>query len=152
MPGRPRKPTAIKKLQGTLQKCRTNENEPKPDGDIIDIEPPIYFSSSQKDIWNFAIQQAPRGLLTFLDFAIFTQWVVNYDQFVTITRCLNETGSILIDDNGNPYPSKLLHALDKVTTTLKSLENELGFTPASRTKISSYTKTGEKDTNEFLDL
>ena len=31
---RPRKPTAIKKLQGTLQPCRTNLNEPKPQTDI----------------------------------------------------------------------------------------------------------------------
>jgi P27 family predicted phage terminase small subunit len=29
---RPRIPTAVKKLQGTLQKCRTNENEPEPSG------------------------------------------------------------------------------------------------------------------------
>ena len=36
MDGRKPLPTTVKKIRGTLQKCRTNLNEPKPQGELVD--------------------------------------------------------------------------------------------------------------------
>ena len=46
MPGRKPLPTKIKELKGTLQKCRINERELKPTGDLN--EPPEYMSEGRK--------------------------------------------------------------------------------------------------------
>jgi hypothetical protein len=40
-------PTAVKKLKGTLQKCRTNPREPQPQGDLV--EPPEYMADGAKN-------------------------------------------------------------------------------------------------------
>ena len=53
MAGRKPLPTAIKKLKGTLQKCRTNPHEPQPEGDLVD--PPEYTADGAKQAWRNAI-------------------------------------------------------------------------------------------------
>lgn len=73
MGGRPRKPTAVKKLQGTLQPCRTNELEPMPSHALKSVAVPDYLSDKAKEIWLFAIEQAPEAMLTGLDFSVMAQ-------------------------------------------------------------------------------
>ena len=48
--GRPRKPTKLKQLSGTLQKCRTNQNEPVPTGPLPDA-PPDDFTEAERAAW-----------------------------------------------------------------------------------------------------
>ena len=47
--------------QSSLQKCRSNEQEPKPTGQLGD--PPNYISESTQETWHYAIEHAPTGLL-----------------------------------------------------------------------------------------
>ena len=49
MAGRKPLPVAVKKLNGTLQKCRTNPNEPVPQRVLG--EPPEYMSDVAKKAW-----------------------------------------------------------------------------------------------------
>lgn len=145
---RPRKPTAVKRLQGTLQPCRTNKNEPIPQTDLKTLVAPDYLCESAKEIWTFAVDQAPEGMLSSLDLAIFTQWVVCFDSFIKLNNRLNETG--VIDENGKV--SDVLHHVTKTAAILCRLENELGFTPASRSKVASYRQTDKGTENKFADL
>ena len=46
MAGRKPLPTKVKQIKGTLQKCRTNLREPKPQGDLVD--PPDYMPEGAK--------------------------------------------------------------------------------------------------------
>lgn len=48
--GRPRKPTAMKQLTGTLQPCRTNLNEPVPTGPLPDA-PPEHLTEAERAAW-----------------------------------------------------------------------------------------------------
>ena len=151
MPGRPRKPTALKRLQGTLQKCRINTAEPVPTVDLKSVMPPEYLTESAKEIWTFALQAAPPGMLSSLDFGIFTEWVVCYDQFVRLSACIKEQGTFTKDGDGNIKVSDILHHITKTANILKGLQNELGFTPASRSKVISFGQKKEK-TNKFEEL
>ena len=61
MAGRKPLPVAVKKIKGTLQKCRTNPHEPRPGGRLG--EPPEYMSDIAKEAWIYAVEKAPPGLL-----------------------------------------------------------------------------------------
>lgn len=148
---RPRKPTAIKELQGTLQPCRTPKNEPKPQADISTIVPPKHLNEATKKIWLFAVEQMPKGVITTCDIAIFERWAVLYEQFIKISTALNEQGLIQIDENGIMRVNPLQHCVIKVSAELRAIESQLGFTPASRSKVSAVTQD-EQNTNEFLNL
>lgn len=148
---RPRKPTNIKRLQGTLQKCRTNPLEPVPNTPIDRFESPEFFTDTQREIWTFAISQMPSGMLTGLDFGIFSRWCILYDQFVTLTKCVNENGAIIYDEDGNPCPNPVINTLNKLAISLRGIETELGFTPASRSKVSVGSKENT-NTNKFLEV
>ena len=149
MGGRPRKPTAVKKLQGTLQKCRTNALEPVPQIDLKQFtEPPEYLTESAKDIWTFALQQAPEGMLSSLDYSIFSEWVILYDQFIKLSEGLTSQGTFVRDADGNQQVNNIINSITKTATILRGIENELGFTPASRSKVSSFKTSSEKK-NKF---
>ena len=64
MPGRKRKPTALKVLEGTFRKDRANLKEPKPTGDLL--KAPAHFNKKQQAVWDYAIDNAPKGLLKLL--------------------------------------------------------------------------------------
>lgn len=148
---RPRKPTAVKKLQGTLQPCRTNKNEPMPQTPLARIAPPEHLCELAKDAWRFALSQAPEELLTSLDFAVFEQWSVLYAQLVEVQKKLNQEGLFITDpDTGISKPNVLLKIEVVLQDTLRRYMTEMGFTPASRSKISVSKKTETK--NEFLEL
>ena len=55
--GRKPLPTKVKQIKGTLQKCRTNLREPKPQGDLVD--PPDYMPEGAKAAWRYALECAP---------------------------------------------------------------------------------------------
>ena len=149
MGGRPRKPTAVKKLQGTLQKCRTNALEPIPQIDLKQFtEPPEYLTDSAKDIWTFALQQVPEGMLSSLDYSIFAEWVILFDQFVILSEGLKNQGTFVRDADGNQTVNNIINSITKTATILRGIENELGFTPASRSKVSSFKTSSEKK-NKF---
>ena len=149
MAGRPPKPTKVKELQGTLQKCRVNADEPKPQGKMSPERPPKNLTKGAQELWCFALSQAPEGLLTSLDAAVFEQWCSTYDLACRIRDRVNEEGEVIETENGfvmNP----LLNGYLKLLAQLRTLQNDLGFTPASRTKIS--TAIADKPKNDFIDL
>lgn len=148
---RPRKPTAVKRLQGTLQKCRTPVAEPQPQVDLKGALPPDYLTESAQEIWRFSLEQIPEGMLSTVDYAVFCQWVVCFDQFVMLAAAIKREGTIQETEDGQLQVSGILHHITKTAAILRGLENELGFTPAARSRVTSFkAATGEK--NAFEDL
>ena len=154
MGGRPRKPTAVKKLQGTLQKCRTNPAEPVPQNDLKAMSPPDYLTETAREIWTFALSQAPERMLSTLDFGVFSEWVVVYDQFLTISAGIKRDGTLQETADGELIPSPLISKLQSTINLLRGLQSDLGFTPASRSKVVSFGKAsaGAAAQNKFADL
>ncbi len=65
--GRPRKPTALKQLQGTYRPDRANASEAFPDAPLS-LDPPPFLSGRAKDKWHdVAPMLARNGLLTEAD-------------------------------------------------------------------------------------
>lgn len=143
--GRAPKPTAIKKLCGTIQKCRLNPDEPKPIGELSSILPPDFLSPSAKEIYKFALSQVPKGVLSNLDFGVFTEWVILYDNLVNVTMTMQKQGYLLQDDDEEIRPSKLAAEQRKIITLLHQLQSAMGFTPSARSRVVSFAKENHTD-------
>ncbi len=134
MRGRPPKPTLIKKLNGNPGKRPLNEHEPVPDGDLY--EAPTWLSDTQREAWSFAITRAPPGLLKELDRSILTIWVVAEDMHREAAEKIAQYGLLTKSPNaGLPIQSPYLAILNKQAQIMLKAGAELGFSPASRTRV-----------------
>ena len=150
MAGRKPLPTAIKKLKGTLQKCRTSSNEPQPQGDLI--EPPEYMTDGAKLAWRYAIESAPVHLLKRLDMSVLEVWSCAADLYRKAQIGITKTGLLMKAPNtGVPMQSPYLAIANKQAQIMTKAAVEMGFTPASRSRISLPEQTNS-DIDPWADI
>ena len=137
MAGRKPLPLAIKQIKGTVQKCRTNPREPKPAGALCTA--PEYMSDSAKEAWNYAVANSPPGLLSALDGAVLERWAncsgLYREALAKINRA-GVSGMIIKTPSGILRRSPLMDVIRDLALEMKGYEAEMGFTPASRSRIS----------------
>ena len=150
MAGRKPLPTALKKLKGTLQKCRTNASEPQPPGDLV--EPPEYMSEGAKNAWRYAIESAPQYLLRRLDMSVLEVWACAADLYRKAQAGLTKTGLLIKAPNtGVPMQSPYLAIANKQAQIMTKAATEMGFTPASRSRITLPTDVAD-DLDPWSDI
>jgi len=99
---------------------------------------PDHFTAGQRAIWERLVADSPDGLLTRVDAGLFEAYVVLLDARNEATRKFNEGGcQVLTRGAGgmmvtNPY----LREIKRLCESLRPITNELGYSPASRTRIS----------------
>ena len=141
-------PTAIKELKGTLRPCRVKKNEPRPQGELIATKPPKTLSKRGQELWQYALEQMPPHVITAVDGALFERWCTLQDQFLDVAKVV-QAGNLL-DDNGGM--SGALRAELQLNSSILTIEKELGFTPASRTKISANISSDGGSDNVFSEF
>lgn len=152
MRGRPRKPTAVKKLQGTLEKSRLVDNEPVPSYPLTRVKAPDYLSDKGKELWDFALSQAPEQLITTLDFGVFAIWADTYSKIIELEADIQREGMFEVNSNGALKRSEKVKLQNELKTILFKSMTELGFTPASRSRISVAKTDKTEKKNGFLEL
>ena len=136
MAGRKPLPVAVKKIKGTLQKCRTNKHEPRPGGQLS--EPPEYMSDIAKEAWIYAVQNAPPGLLSSLDASVLERWANCAGLYREALGKINRSGvagMIIKTPSGILRRSPLMDVIRDLAQEMKGYETEMGFTPASRSRV-----------------
>lgn len=132
--GRPPMPTHLKLIRKTHSKKKPSEREPKPVGDLR--EPPAHFDPELAEVWNYAIQHAPPGLLKMLDSSVLEAWCTAH---VLHRRALSEVRKLGLlvkaPNTGLPIQSPYLPIVNKQALIMLRAVAELGFSPASRTRI-----------------
>lgn len=141
-------PTAIKAMKGTLRPCRVKKNEPKPQGELIATKPPKTLSKRGQELWQYALEQMPPHVITAVDGALFERWCTLQDQFLDVAKVV-QSGNLL-DENGGM--SGALRAELQLNSSIITIEKELGFTPASRTKISANISSDGGSDNVFSEF
>ena len=141
-------PTAIKEMKGTLRPCRVKKNEPKPQGELIATKPPKTLSKRGQELWQYALEQMPPHVITAVDGALFERWCTLQDQFLDVAKVV-QSGNLL-DENGGM--SGALRAELQLNSSIITIEKELGFTPASRTKISANISSDGGSDNVFSEF
>lgn len=145
------KTAAVKKLSNTYRKNPRIKKEVSAITSITQCSPPTYLDEGAKAVWDFAISQIPEGLITSLDLALLTRWCVAFNQYQQVYSYIKRNGVVEVDDNGKAMPNRFFSLEIKLSAAMREIEREIGFTPASRTRISASTPQKEEK-NEFLDL
>jgi P27 family predicted phage terminase small subunit len=132
--GRRPKPTALRELEGNPGKRPLNQHEPQPAGELFAA--PEWMSESQREGWAWAITNAPHGLLKQLDRSMLAIWVVAEDLHREAAEKIAQYGLLTKSPNaGLPLQSPYLAILNKQAQIMIKAGAELGFSPASRTRV-----------------
>jgi P27 family predicted phage terminase small subunit len=133
MPGRKPTPTQLKVIKGTTRKDRMNPREPVVSGDLV--EAPAHFNADQKEIWDYAIKNAPAGLLKRLDLSILETWVTAMWIFRDTQKDVQSEGLMVEGINGNPIANPKIGIMTRQSQIIMKAASEMGFTPSSRSRI-----------------
>lgn len=133
MRGRKPKPTHLRVIAGNPGHRAINRLEPTPQGNLFDA--PDWLTESQRNGWNYAIANAPAGLLKHLDRGTLTIYVIAEDTHRYAATQLARFGMLLRAQSGELYPSPYLGTMNKQATIMLKAASELGFTPAARPRI-----------------
>lgn len=165
MRGRKPIPTLLKIVSNTQRKHRANPDEPQPAGDLL--APPAQFTEAQKELWRYALDNAPKGLLRRLDRNLFAGWVVATIDLEEADAALQAEGKVVkkggdqritVNADGsqvktvrsasmvqNPWVRVRRDAFDR----MMKATSELGFSPTSRSRITLAGAGSTKQTNRF---
>jgi phage terminase, small subunit, putative, P27 family len=151
MAGRKPLPTALKTIKGTLRKHRVNPREPKPSGDLV--EPPEYMTEGAKSAWRYALECSPPHLLKRLDMSILETWANAADLYRKAQAGITKTGILIKAPNsGVPMQSPYLAIANKQAQIMTKAATEMGFTPASRSRVSLPMEAAGDDLDPWADI
>jgi P27 family predicted phage terminase small subunit len=149
--GRKPKPTALHNLQGTLRPARhaARAAEPQVVGKLK--EAPDWFSPSQRQAWDYALEHAPAGVLGRIDRGVLTVWVVAEDLHRQAVEKVAVGGLIVRSpQKGEPIQNPYLPVVNKQAMIMLKAAAELGFSPAARPRVSASEGAGRS--NPFAGL
>jgi phage terminase small subunit len=139
--GRPAKPTALLKLQGTLiQHRHANRADPDAPGDLAQKPAPEWMTEAQRILWTEILLDAPRGLLRRIDWVVFANYVEVVDRHakaVQAQRQLDEGQAMpfLVKRKDGPGVSPYLRIINHCVLIMRNLQGEMGFTPSARARF-----------------
>jgi len=146
-PGRPRKPTAAHRRDGTYRANRhADRNEPK--FRRPDFRPPPGLDDVAKKEWRrLAGELAALGLLTRADRAVFAVYCQSWSDWVQLTAKLNAMDDLTYTTmKGSVGISPLVNARKQTWMTLKESAARFGLDPSSRASLDvAPMKDGETD-------
>ena len=155
---RPRIPTARKELTGTLQKCRTNPDEPQPEPGVPDPDL-AHLTPTGQALWpQFAKILGDLGILTVADGVGLTMLVEAFAEVVDARQELQDftqkEGSVYYESIGKD--GNVMIRAHPALARLSDADRRFGFwcgkfglTPADRSKVSGQVQPKK---NEFEDI
>ena len=145
MAGRPRKPSAVKKNQGTFQQSRNPENELQMTP--LDKMPPAPkgFGKHSLRLWKLGEELIKQSVLTEPDLVNFELFCIVYGRVMAFNEHIqkNPLKNVEGKQGGRSAQAQQMNA---DMGLLLKLSNEFGLTPASRNKF-GITKKKEEDPN-----
>jgi P27 family predicted phage terminase small subunit len=140
--GRKPKPIALHRLEGTLSTTRHRHRqvEPQAEGELADVQPPVWMTPGQKRVWRAIIKDAPKGVLRKADRTTFRNYVIAAERFETAARMQNKldttaTLPLLIAGSAGLMISPYIKIMDRATIIMTQLGAELGFSPTARARL-----------------
>jgi len=138
---RPIKPTHLKVVSGTAQKCRTNPNEPKPER--ARLSPPAHVSNCAREVWGtVALILDEMGVLTKADVLAMEGLCEAYAELQKARSELDELGSLTYETT-NQSGDTMWRARPQVAMVSDADRRfrmwlaAVGMTPADRSRVSA---------------
>lgn len=154
--GRPRKPDAVKQMQGTLQPCRASSSISAlvP---LEDAKPPAWLSATAKKLFKEKARQLITiGVLTQLDVDALAMYAHSYAEAINAVKELEENGRMATTFNDEGViigftPNPFYRIFNDSMKIVNQIGSQFGFSPSSRASIiSQIVKKEDKD--EFDDF
>lgn len=138
MRGRRPKPTRMKVLTGNPGKRPLNRTEPQPEPAVPDC--PVELGPSARREWDRLVGQlAPLRILTPLDRAALAAYCGAYGLWAEATEAIQKYGVMVKSPTGFPMQSPYVAIANRQAEIMMRIASEFGFTPASRSRISTPT-------------
>lgn len=148
--GRPRKPTAKKKLEGTYRADRAARNE-------LTLPPgmpprPSWLNTEARAEWDrVAPTLHAAGVLSLLDGGRLADYCAAHSLAVEATRLYQEEG-IVVDSPQGQKAHPAVGTAKEARAQARQLAGEFGLTPAGRSRVSAPSKPGESEAEIEEDL
>jgi P27 family predicted phage terminase small subunit len=134
--GRPRKPSALKLLQGTFRKDRAPKREPKPPAGDRPPSPPSYLGKVARAEWaRLAKRLHGVGLLTEVDRSKFAMYCQAYARWQEAEQVITEQGMTFMTDKGYVCQRPEVSISNKQCEIARKIGGEFGLDPAARSRI-----------------
>ncbi|MFE1095896.1 phage terminase small subunit P27 family [Streptomyces smyrnaeus] len=131
--GRPRKPAAIKELEGNPGK-REIQNEPTPPNGIPN--PPEWLEGMALDEWHRLMPILEKmGVVTVADRDAVSAYCVSYETFVKATKELSSSGIVVESYRGGIAKNPALQVQRDALEQMNKWGAKLGLTPADRARL-----------------
>jgi P27 family predicted phage terminase small subunit len=145
MTGRPRIPTKLKIIQGTLEKSRVLESEFEPES--VESLQPIFLETDYElaEFKKITGELSKYGLLAEIDLSLIESYCVEYAKYRTAIEVLRVEGLTKVGKMGeyiNPHHMIAERSFDR----MYKLGVMFGLTPAGRSKVQ-----GNKKPNKGLE-
>jgi len=147
MRGRRPKPTRLKVLTGNPGKRPLNVNEPRPEIAIPDC--PVELGPVARREWDrLAVELSCLRILTNLDRAALAAYCGAYAMWAEATEAIQKFGTMVKSPSGYPQQSPYVAVANRQAEIMMRIASEFGFTPASRSRIT----TPPKDERTLFDI
>lgn len=139
--GRPRKPNAIKQLQGNAGK-RKLPKEPPYKAELP--KPPSFVEKEGLREWKRLLAPMTKhGVLTEADYHAFALYCANVGKYYEIRKAMKE------ERVGSSEWHKLDRALDRCFAHIRAGISDLGLSPTTRSKVSTVSPKSDEGPTPF---
>jgi P27 family predicted phage terminase small subunit len=115
---------------------RLNVNEPRPEPLIPDC--PVELGPVARREWDRLVAElAPLRMLTNLDRAALASYCGAYGMWAEATEAIQKFGTMVKAPSGFPVQSPYVSIANRQAEIMMRIASEFGFTPASRSRIST---------------
>jgi P27 family predicted phage terminase small subunit len=136
MRGRRPKPTRLKVLTGNPGKRPLNQNEPRPAPEIPECPPELGPVARRE--WDRLVGELGKlKLVTNLDRAALAAYCGAYALWSEATEAIQKYGTMVKSPSGYPIQSPYVAIANRLAELMMRISAEFGFTPASRSRIST---------------
>ena len=128
----------MKVLTGNPGKRPLNPTEPQPEPIVPDC--PVELGPAARREWDRLVAQlAPLRILTALDRAALAAYCGAYGLWAEATEAIQKYGVMVKSPTGFPMQSPYVAIANRQAEIMMRIASEFGFTPASRSRISTPT-------------
>jgi P27 family predicted phage terminase small subunit len=149
MRGRRPKPSRLKALTGNPGKRPLNANEPQPEVTVPEC-PPELGPVARREWDRLSQELASLGLLTNLDRSALAAYCGAYALWAEATEAIQKYGTMVKSPSGYPIQSPYVAIANRQAEIMMRIASEFGFTPASRSRISTRPSANKPNLFDFF--
>lgn len=157
MAGRPPKPSALKKLEGTYRADRAVGNEMMPARLQFAPTPPSFLSTEAKKEWKSVCQELiDLDMLHRVDLPLLMAYCQEMANYIQAVKALKSEGMVktITREDGSSYsmPSPYISIKNSALKNAQGIAGQFGFTPSARSKINAASKPKDDPFDEMLNM